>query len=310
MKRCKMVMYHYVRPIKNSKFTKIKGLEINDFIKQIDYFKKNYHFITADELLDCIYKSRSISPKSILLTFDDGFKDHYQYVFPILKKERIQGLFFPSEKPILENIVLNVHKIHFILVKVDNKKTIIKEIFNLINQEVKEYNIQSPEYYYSKLAKPSRFDTGDIIFIKRILQRDLPLPLRMKITSWLFEKFVTDDESSFSNQLYLSFDEIEEMKESGMYFGSHSYSHEWLSKLSENDLNIEIEKSCEFFKKIKQSEERLIMAYPYGNYDDRVIKKLKQKEFGVGLITEPGDAILTESNAFSLKRYDTNDFPQ
>ena len=33
------------------------------------------------------------------------------------------------------------------------------------------------------------------------------------------------------------FDEIHEMNESGMYFGSHSYSHQWLSYLSPKELD-------------------------------------------------------------------------
>ena len=35
-----IVMYHYVREIKNSKFPNLKGLEFEDFKKQINYFIK------------------------------------------------------------------------------------------------------------------------------------------------------------------------------------------------------------------------------------------------------------------------------
>ena len=42
----------------------------------------------------------------------------------------------------------------------------------------------------SKLSKPNRFDYGETIFIKRLLQRDLPLKLRESIVELLFEKYV------------------------------------------------------------------------------------------------------------------------
>ena len=35
------VNYHYVRPIKNSRYPNLKGLEIKEFINQIKYLKKN-----------------------------------------------------------------------------------------------------------------------------------------------------------------------------------------------------------------------------------------------------------------------------
>ena len=36
-----IVMYHYVRPIKGSNHPNIKGLELENFKKQINYFLKN-----------------------------------------------------------------------------------------------------------------------------------------------------------------------------------------------------------------------------------------------------------------------------
>ena len=67
------------------------------------------------ELLASFYSNTDIPKNSILLTFDDGFKDHFSYVFPILKKLNIQACFFPPSKPIEEFSVLDVHKINYIL---------------------------------------------------------------------------------------------------------------------------------------------------------------------------------------------------
>ena len=39
-KKIFIVMYHYVREIKNSKYPKLKGLEFKKFKDQINFFKK------------------------------------------------------------------------------------------------------------------------------------------------------------------------------------------------------------------------------------------------------------------------------
>lgn len=308
MNKCKIVAYHYVRPIKNSQYPEIKGLELEEFKKQIDGFRKKFNFITAKQMIECIYKYRDIPEHSILLTFDDGLKDNYLHVFPVLKKFKIQGLFFPPAKPIIEKIVLDVHKIHFILAMCKDKKKIIDIIFEQIDQYKNEYNLQDPSSYYFQLAKENRFDTAEIIFIKRILQRELPSIVRGIIIDSLFKKIVTTDERHFSEKLYLSIDEIKEMEENGMYFGSHGYSHVWFSYLSENEKQVEIEKSLKFFRKLGISTDNLIMCYPYGDYDKETIKHLKKRNFGAGLTVKFGETLLDESNAFSLERYDTNDF--
>ena len=51
-----VVMYHYVRDLKNSRYPNIKGLDIEKFKKQINFFKKNYNFIRMEDLIE-YYKS-------------------------------------------------------------------------------------------------------------------------------------------------------------------------------------------------------------------------------------------------------------
>ena len=46
------------------------------------------------------------------------------------------------------------------------------------------------EFYYDKLAKKTRFDESETIFIKRLLQVELQEDLRSLITNSLFEKYV------------------------------------------------------------------------------------------------------------------------
>ena len=57
-----VVMYHYVREIKNSKFSNLKGLEFRDFKKQIDYFLKNFNIISHSDFAEII-ESKKIPKK-------------------------------------------------------------------------------------------------------------------------------------------------------------------------------------------------------------------------------------------------------
>jgi peptidoglycan/xylan/chitin deacetylase (PgdA/CDA1 family) len=303
-------MYHYVRPIKSSPFPNIKGLEVEYFKRQIEFFQKFFHFISMQDVLDCVYQNKELPHNSILLTFDDGFKDHYQHVFPLLKKLEINAAFFPPALPIVENRVLDVHKIHFILDSTSNYQLIVDEIFHLIKKFSIEFELKKPEEYFSELAISSRFDNKEIVFIKRILQRNLPPTLRSKITDLLFKKFIKESENDFSSKLYMNIDEMHEMVDDGMYFGSHSYSHQWLSYLSSEELKIELDNSIKFCDKVNSGTKNLVMCYPYGDYNQNTITQLIKSGFKAGLTTKVGDATISKPNIFSLERYDTNDFPQ
>jgi len=306
---CKIIMYHYVRDIKNSKFPGIKGLEKSELINQIEFLKKKFHVITIEEIIEYIYENRELPSNSVLLTFDDGLKDHFHNVFPILKQYEIKGSFFIPIKPIEEKKVLDVHKIHLILAKVRDFNIIINEIKKHISQNKRLYNLRSFQEYYQSFSLFSRYDPKEIIFIKRMLQRELPEQLRIKIVDELFRRFVINDEVDFAEKFYVNLEEMKEMTESGMYIGSHGYSHKWFTKLS----NIELEKEvslCVKFAKKNCGNNDLVMCYPYGGHTASIANLIKKMGYKLGLTTNVGDANLSEDNAFTLERFDTNDFPK
>ena len=104
-----IVMYHYVRNIKNSQYKNIKGLETDGFKRQLDYLSDNFNIIKAEMLIDFVKNDIQLPKNSCLLTFDDGYKDHLTFVLPELLKRKLQGSFFPPVKPVLEREILDVH---------------------------------------------------------------------------------------------------------------------------------------------------------------------------------------------------------
>ena len=305
-----IVMYHYVRDLQNGRYPKIKGLDILLFKEQIKYLKKHYHFITMEMLIDSIDNNSALPNKSVLLTFDDAYIDHFNYVFPVLDENRIQGSFFPPVKVITNNLVLDVNKIHFILAQEDDKSKIISEIKCELNKYRKEYNLESDSFFYKKLAHSTRYDSADIQFIKRLLQVELDENLRKIITNNLFEKVVQMDENSFSRELYMDIEQIKCMQRNGMHIGSHGYDHYWLGTLTKENQRNEINKSLEFLKDVGADLKNWTMCYPYGNYDIKTLELLSEYKCKLALTTETNIADLWEFNKYELPRLDTNDIPK
>lgn len=309
-KKATILMYHYVRDLNHSRYPDIKGLDITLFEEQIKYLNKYYNFITMEMLIDSIDNNNSLPDKSVLLTFDDAYSDHFNYVFPLLDKYKIQGSFYPPVKAISEHIVLDVNKIHFILASENDKSKIILEIKNELDNYRKDYNLKSFTYYYEKLAQANRFDTADVIFIKRLLQVELNEDLRKSITDNLFEKIVGVDEESFSRELYMDIEQIKCMRRNGMHIGSHGYDHYWLGSLSLENQKIEIEKSLDFLDKVGCDIKRWTMCYPYGNYNETTLDLLANYNCKIGLTTEVDIANIEKNNRYCLPRLDTNDIPK
>ena len=302
-------MYHYVRDLAKSRFPEIKGLDLVHFTEQINYLMGNYNIISADQMIDAIDGNVSLPENSALLTFDDAYIDHYTNVLPVLLKNKIKGCFYAPVKAIIDHRVLDVNKIHFILASRINKKPVIDDIVDLLNENRDEYNLRSNSYYFKKLAVPNRFDTAEVIFIKRLLQVELCEELRRKITNQLFNKYIDIDEAVFSRELYMNKSQIEALVQMGMHVGSHGYDHYWLNSLSEKAQARELEQSLKFLEDIGSNIDRWSMCYPYGAYNDITIRLLNHYGCRFGLTTIVDVADISAENKYTLPRIDTNDLP-
>lgn len=310
MSKITIVMYHYVRDLKHSRYPEIKGLDIELFKEQLKYILKHYKIIRMEELIDAVQRNKELPDNSLLLTFDDAYRDHFESVFPVLDELNIQGSFFPPAKAILEHQVLDVNKIHFILASVEDKKNIISDIYKMVDRYRSEYLLESNESYYRKIAIADSLDTAEVVFIKGILQREIPEKLRNIIVDTLFNKYVYKDEGAFSRELYMTIEQLKCMLRKGMYIGSHGYDHFWLNTLSKEQQQKEVELSIKFLKEIGCNTEKFAFCYPYGSYNESLLSVLKERGCSLAFTTEAKIADLKNKQPLILPRLDTNDLPK
>lgn len=93
--RVPILMYHYVEYVKDPGDTIRKSLNIVPFIFENQVktlWEDGYTFITPSELSKIIDGEEKLPPKPIILTFDDGYADFYDNVFPILKKYEVKAV--------------------------------------------------------------------------------------------------------------------------------------------------------------------------------------------------------------------------
>lgn len=307
MSKINIVMYHYVRNIKESRYPNIKGLEYELFKEQIEWMSKNYRFVTIEDIIGCYETGESLPSNAMLLTFDDGYIDNFTYCLPILKKYHIQGVFYIPGKTFTEKKLLDVNKIHFILACA-NQEELYQDLITAIIENQEQYQLQSVEALYQKYAVKSRWDKEQTVFIKRMLQTALPEELRNKISSELFEKYVGIEESKFAEELYMNKDQIKYMRDSGMYIGLHGYDHYWLANLSYEKMKEDINKALIAMEGIVDKN-NWILNYPYGSYNDEVISYIEQAGCKLSMTTEVGVVDTEKNSRFLLPRLNTNDYP-
>lgn len=91
-----VLFYHHVQPYSLAKTKGQTALSVDNgaFDNQMAYLASHgYNTITAEKLVTALISKVFLPPKSIVVTFDDGYRDAYEYAFPIIKKYNITANF-------------------------------------------------------------------------------------------------------------------------------------------------------------------------------------------------------------------------
>jgi len=95
-RRVIFVCYHGVTEQSERSRTDPTGLHVNHqrFAAQLDFLARRYHFISLDEYLQARNGGRQLPDYSLLLTFDDGFRNFLTVAAPILSARHIPATVF------------------------------------------------------------------------------------------------------------------------------------------------------------------------------------------------------------------------
>jgi len=306
-----IVSYHYVRPHRADGGLASRALSLASFRHQLDHIGRHYAVVTAEAVIAASCDNGALPPRAIWLTFDDGYRDHYQYVLPELVARGWQGSFFPVGCAIDGAELLDVNRIHFILVNAPSVDALVAEIRQALDRAGRAGSpgIDGWQVYWKRFATPYRFDCAKTMFVKRLLQHGLPEQLRRRVLQGLFVKFVGTDPSELARELYMNRAELKQVRAAGMFIGSHGWSHRRLPTLSASDRECEIDRSRTLIGELGANPACWVMAYPHGEVDDVVERSLQQKGCRLGLTIRPEVAHLRTGNVLRLPRLDANHLP-
>ena len=298
------VMYHYVRDLPQTRFPRIKGMLTDDFQHQVALLSERYEMATLESALAFLWGQHVPRQDLCLLTFDDGLKEHYMTILPILSEHRIQGLFFVITSCLEEQWVASVHKNHFLMAALDfaeYREAFLVRLAELSPERNTEVNLEEARCAY-------RWDTPEVAAFKYLLNFRLPDAMRDRILDGLFESYL-GDEAEFARQLYLSWGEAQEMQSGGMLIGGHSHSHMALATLDHVRQQADLGRCMALLRGRLNDQDLWPFSYPYGkmnSFNSWTVRSLRDLGFACAFATEVGSNQAGQ-DAFRIRRIDPKD---
>ena len=307
---CTIVFYHYVRDVERTPFPGIRGLSVAGFAAQLDWLQARYDVVDGSTFERAVLAGAGFDRPTALLTFDDGFVDHYEHVFPLLHSRGLGGIFFLSgatlgEKPAL----LNVHKTHFLLSQLGADR-FTTEVSAALESEGVSTALQGGTANGTSPGREGiyRYDEAPDVRIKRILNYEAPYPVADRVLSKLFTNHV-GDAAAFARSLYLSAAQVREMAAGGMTFGFHTETHPVLSRLSLDAQRAELRHGPRLITDLT-GQGTVSLCYPYGfshTYNADTLRVLEESGYSMAFNTVRREAVIGREPRYELPRFDTRD---
>lgn len=304
--QCVVVMYHYVRDTWKTDFPSIKALAVADFEAQLDWLQERFQVLDYPRFEQALAGQSALDRPGALLTFDDGFQDHYRQAWPILRRRGLGGVFFISGATMsLRPRLLNVHKIHFLLSKLGAGR-----FAQAVGQGLARLSQGLPQDNDHSRAGIYRYDQRPDLDIKRLLNYELPHGLTDRLLSELFAR-VLGEEEEFAGGLYLSGEMVREMAHQGQSFGYHTENHRVLSRLDPDGQAAELLGGVDLIRGLT-GQPTVPFCYPFGHrhtYDHHTLAILDRAGYATAFNTVRRPADLPSQAVLEIPRLDTKDLP-
>ena len=296
-----VIMYHYVRDLPRTQFPRLKGMLTGDFRRQVDFLRERYEMATLESALAFWRGEYTPTRDLCLLTFDDGLKDHYTDVLPILVERKIQGLFFIITTCLEEQRVVSVHKNHFLMAALDFEA--YRQAFLRSLAKISPDTDVSVDMTQAK--RTYRWDNDEVAVFKYLLNHRLTEGLRDQILNELFQEHL-GDESDFARQLYLSWGQTRAMQRAGMIIGGHSHKHVPLAGLAPDEQQRELGICTTLLRQRLDQQAFWPFSYPYGKtdtFDRQTVRILQQNGVACAFSSVSGET-RPRDDVYALRRVD------
>ena len=268
-----ILAYHRVLPAGSGDLTFTQpGMYVTQetFEAQVGYLARHYHVVGLGDLL--------VRPldRTCAITFDDGWLDNYEYAFPILKKYGVPATIFiatgqigTGRWPWPDRICYYIHNAP--------AGRFVEALASALPSNVTKHD------------KGGGFPADRQLAAELVLQRlkGLEHALLERVVSRLDRDFAELNDTLHRRRPWMTWDEVDEMSDAGIAFGSHTRSHVILTRVPKAEARVEIQDSRQ---ELSARLDRPVTSfcYPNGAYDPELVRMVGEAGYSLAVTTRRG----------------------
>ena len=265
------------------------------FSSHLDHLRKHYNVLSASEFLSYKSESRPFPPRSVLLTFDDGYSDNCTEALPRLEAHGLQAIFYVTTS-LLDS----------------DRESWWDELERLIYTPACPFQLGIELKGRKRTLSVNTDPDRETVYASlHHIIKYLPHADRENVLQSLRSASGLPDQGR-STHRFMSRHQVRTMAQSkAAVLGAHTHSHVPLNILSPDEQRSELLRSREILQEIAQTP-ILHCSYPYGlkkDYDRNSVSLCREMGFEMACANFYGQ-VHRWTNPFELPRIIVRDWPE
>lgn len=253
-----VVTFHYVRPESQYPERGIRGITPEQLAAQIEQLAGAGEIIAGTELVAAIRGETSLPERAIMLTFDDGLREHFEYALPVLERAGVPATFFANTAPLADGRVSTVHKVHQLRAGAPPVALLETATRALAARGIDP--VEPPEEVVRSQYPYDPYDDARQKYLFGFGLGDL----RDQVVQECFDaQFGADGEREMVTRLYMDTEQLRAVAQRG-WLGSHAHEHVDLAALDKVGRSEQLSRSAQLLEEWTGCRP-VGLAYPFGH---------------------------------------------
>lgn len=291
-----ILMYHRVLTSEEVASQAVQpGMYVLDtiFAQQMDFLKRSFTVLSFRELL-ALWRDEMWDEHAryCVITFDDGWLDNYRHAYPVLKRLGLPAtIFLPTDYvgsdqwfwPDQIAYLLRTAHVDALGVKqVERIKGLLFELLGVSGESLMEVVLHEEGAADQLIDRCKTLRKDQIQTLVNTLAVDLgvSLPVGRVVVNW---------------------DEVREMSQGGISFGSHSCSHRIMTTITSSEVSQELVQSGQILERAGINYIP-VFCYPNGNSNAEIQAQAKAHGYEAAVSVQAGVEAAQPGNRFALRR--------
>ncbi|MCL4555095.1 MAG: polysaccharide deacetylase family protein [Actinobacteria bacterium] len=270
------------------------------FDEQIAYLARSYEIVPLGLLVRCIRENQPWPRRALAITLDDGYRDNYEFAYPILRKYEVPASVFLTAGYVDSGQLFWWDQVHHALMHSRQRRD-TAELPSIYPAELRRCWVCGD---WSSALELTKFSEN----VARALTR-LPNELRLAVVDDLLSRMDVELSDVAVQDVPLSWAQVQEMASGGIDFGAHTLTHPWLGNIGTAQLEQEVMGAKALIEaRLRRQVE--LFAYPGGSgaQNPRVHGVLRKAKFLGAATNWPGSNTL-KTDPMLLRRWSATDGP-